>query len=107
MPRPPRPRPSSGLSSAMRYECKLRPENPVLTFRARAAVLLVVFNVLSVSAAAQKDAFRDALIGFHSKLSGDYGDEGSLVAANLETMSSALAVWDGTIRSAEENLRTR
>jgi tetratricopeptide (TPR) repeat protein len=80
----------------------------VLTFRPRVAVLLAaILCVVSVRAAAQKDAFRDALIGFHAALSGDYGDEGPLVAGNLERMASALAAWDEAIRGAEQNLRPR
>src|SRR5437588_10501262 len=79
----------------------------MLTFRGRAVALLAVFSMLPVAVAAQKDAFRDALIAFHTKVAGDYGDEGPLIAANLERMSSALAVWDETIRSVEQDLRPR
>jgi tetratricopeptide (TPR) repeat protein len=57
--------------------------------------------------AAQKSAFRDALIGFHSQLAGDYGDEGPRIAASLDRMASSLAVWDQQIRVAEQDARQR
>src|SRR5438105_10196875 len=88
-------------------ECKLRRGNPVLTLRARAVVSLAVFSVLPVRVAAQKDAFRDALIGFHANLAGGYGDEGPLVSENLAKMASTLATWDETIRSVDRDLRPR
>ncbi len=68
------------------------------------AACLVAF---SAAPAAQKDAFRDALIGFHRNLAGENGDEGSLVAANLERMASALAAWDLGVRGAEQDVRPR
>jgi tetratricopeptide (TPR) repeat protein len=70
-----------------------------------AAALLSTF--LSTTVAAQKDAFRDALIGFHAKLAGDFGDEGPGVLENLEKMSSSLAAWDDAIRVAEREHRAR
>jgi len=79
----------------------------VLTFRVRLAVSLAVLCILPVAVSAQKDAFRDALVGFHSKLAGDYGDEGPLVAASLDRMASALAAWDMGVRGAEQDLRPR
>jgi tetratricopeptide (TPR) repeat protein len=66
-----------------------------------------MLSACSATVLAQKDAFRDALIEFHSKLAGDYGDEGPLVASNLEKMASSLATWDAMIRSAEEDARSR
>ncbi len=72
-----------------------------------AVCLVAALGALSASPAAQKDAFREALIGFHAKLAGDYGDEGPLVAGNLERMASALAAWDETIRNVEQDLRPR
>jgi len=57
--------------------------------------------------AAQKSAFRDALIGFHSQLAGDYGDEGPRIAASLDRMASSLAAWDQQIRVAEQDARQR
>ncbi|HKF66221.1 MAG TPA: tetratricopeptide repeat protein [Vicinamibacterales bacterium] len=69
---------------------------------------MTIVGALSASpAAAQVDAFRDALIGFHSTLAGDYGDEGPLVLRNLDRMASSLSAWDTAIRDAEQNARTR
>jgi tetratricopeptide (TPR) repeat protein len=73
-----------------------------------AVCLVTVVGALSASpAAAQIDAFRDALIGFHSTIAGDYGDEGPLVLRNLDRMGSSLPAWDTVIRDAEQNARTR
>jgi tetratricopeptide (TPR) repeat protein len=72
-----------------------------------AVCLVAVLAALSASAGAQKDAFRDALIGFHANLAGDFGDEGPLVVENLQRMASALAKWDEMIRGAEQDLRRR
>jgi len=69
--------------------------------------LVSILSVWTAAPAAQKSAFRDALIGFHSKLAGDYGDEGPLVAASLDRMASSLAAWDQQIRAAEQDLRQR
>jgi tetratricopeptide (TPR) repeat protein len=72
----------------------------------RLAVYLAAILIgLPSTAAAQKDAFRDALIAFHSKLAGDYGDEGPAVASSLDAMSSSLAAWDAAIRTAEQESR--
>ncbi|HKF66219.1 MAG TPA: hypothetical protein VKB36_06815, partial [Vicinamibacterales bacterium] len=60
-------------------------------------VLCVVIAVGALSAspaAAQIDAFRDALIGFHATIAGNYGDEGPLVLRNLDRMASSLSAWD-------------
>src|SRR5437764_7174904 len=98
----------AGFSFMTVGECKLRRENPMWTLRARVGVCIAtLLGAFPASAAAQADAFRDALIGFHAKLAGDYGDEGPLVSANLEKMASALATWDQTIRSLEQDLRPR
>jgi tetratricopeptide (TPR) repeat protein len=75
---------------------------------ARLAVCLVTIVVaLSASPAAQRDAFRDALIGFHSTVAGDYGDEGPLVLHNLDRMASSLSAWDTVIRDAEQDASGR
>jgi tetratricopeptide (TPR) repeat protein len=75
---------------------------------ARLLVCLVsTLTVWTAAPAAQKSAFRDALIGFHSQLAGDYGDEGPRIAANLDRMASSLAAWDQQIRAAEQDLRQR
>jgi tetratricopeptide (TPR) repeat protein len=75
---------------------------------ARLAVCLVTIVVaLSASPAAQRDAFRDALIGFHATIAGDYGDEGPLVVRNLDRMVSSLSAWDTVIRDAEQDAGAR
>jgi tetratricopeptide (TPR) repeat protein len=63
--------------------------------------------VWTAAPAAQKSAFRDALIAFHSKLAGDYGDEGPQIVGSLDRMASSLAVWDQQIRAAEQDLQQR
>ena len=72
-----------------------------------AVCLAAVFVLLSTTVAAQKDTFRDALVGFHAGLAGDYGDEGPFVVENLEKMASSLTRWDETIRATERELRSR
>src|SRR5438874_1695960 len=70
-------------------ECKLRPEI-VPRFRVHVAVCLAALCVVPVRVAAQEDAFRDALIGFHAKLAGEHSDEGPAIVAALDRMASAL-----------------
>jgi tetratricopeptide (TPR) repeat protein len=72
-----------------------------------AVCLVAVVGALSASPAAQVDAFRDALIGFHSTLAGEYGDEGPLAVRNLDRMASSLSAWDTVIRDAEEDASAR
>jgi tetratricopeptide (TPR) repeat protein len=73
-----------------------------------AVCLVTVVGALSASPAlAQIDTFRDALIGFHSTIAGNYGDEGPLVLRNLDRMASSLSVWDTLIRDAEQNASAR
>jgi tetratricopeptide (TPR) repeat protein len=67
----------------------------------------MVVAALSASPEAQIDAFRDALIGFHSTVAGEYGDEGPLVVRNLDRMASNLSAWDTVIRDAEQNTSAR
>ncbi|HEY7191115.1 MAG TPA: tetratricopeptide repeat protein, partial [Vicinamibacterales bacterium] len=69
--------------------------------------LVSILTVWAAAPAAQKSAFRDALIGFHSNLAGDFGDEGPVVAESLDRMASSLAAWDQQIRLAEQDLRQR
>ena len=74
----------------------------------RLAVYLAAILVgLPATAAAQQDAFRDALITFHSKLAGEYGDEGPIVANSLDRMAASLATWDDSIRRTEQESRSR
>jgi tetratricopeptide (TPR) repeat protein len=74
-----------------------------------AAVPVLLSTLLSTAVAAQteKDAFRDALIGFHAKLAGDYGDEGPAAIENLQRMTSSLASWDEAIRTSTRELESR
>ena len=74
-----------------------------------AATLGLLSTLFSTTVAAQtaKDAFRDALIGFHAKLAGDYGDEGPAVVENLDKMASSLPAWDEMLRTSTRDLRSR
>jgi tetratricopeptide (TPR) repeat protein len=74
----------------------------------RLAVCVAAILVgLPATAAAQQDAFRDALVAFHSKLAGDYGDEGPVIVKSLDAMAAALAAWDDSIRTTEQESRSR
>jgi tetratricopeptide (TPR) repeat protein len=72
-----------------------------------AVYLAAILVTLPTTAAAQKDAFRDALVAFHSRLAGDYGDEGPVIVKSLDQMASSLATWDEAIRAAEQESRSR
>lgn len=72
-----------------------------------AVCLVAAVGALSASPAAQVDAFRDALIGFHSTIAGEYGDEGPLAVRNLDRMASSLSAWDAVIRDAERDVGAR
>ena len=69
------------------------------------AVALVL--VLPARAAAQKDAFVDAFIAFHSALAGTYGDEGARVTVSLDRMAASLDVWEQSNAAAEAALKRR
>ncbi|HET9360053.1 MAG TPA: tetratricopeptide repeat protein [Vicinamibacterales bacterium] len=66
---------------------------------------LVFLLLLPAPAAAQKGAFIEALLEFHSALSGTYGDEGPRVEAALDRMDVALEAWNAESRLAEASLR--
>jgi tetratricopeptide (TPR) repeat protein len=73
-----------------------------------AVILSLVFVLGAPTAApAQKLAFVDAFIAFHSALFGTYGDEGPEVTAALARMSASLDVWEASRRNAEAELRAR
>ena len=74
--------------------------------RGVAAAMAIVLCV-PTAAAAQRLAFVDALIAFHSALFGTYGDEGREVTAALERMSASLDIWERTRRASEAELRGR
>lgn len=69
-----------------------------------AATVLVLSGASPVHA--QRIAFVDALVEFHSALFGTYGDEGAAVTAALDRMAVALDRWDvARARSAAEMSR--
>jgi tetratricopeptide (TPR) repeat protein len=74
---------------------------------AAATVLLSTVLSTTVTAQQERDAFRDALIGFHANLAGDYGDEGPAVIENLQRMATSLASWDEAIRASRRDLESR
>ena len=59
-----------------------------------AAATLAMVLCVAAPARAQKNAFVDALIDFHSALFGTWGDEGPLVSAALDRMTAALDAWE-------------
>jgi tetratricopeptide (TPR) repeat protein len=59
------------------------------------------------AAAAQKAAFADAFVEFHSSLSGAYGDEGPLATAALDRMAASLEAWEQAARASEAALAAR
>jgi tetratricopeptide (TPR) repeat protein len=63
--------------------------------------------LLPVPAGAQKDAFVDSFIAFHSALAGSYGDEGDAVTAALDRMAASLDVWEQTQAKSEAALKER
>jgi tetratricopeptide (TPR) repeat protein len=58
-------------------------------------------------ASAQKDAFLDAFVEFHSVLAGSFGDEGARAAPALATMQVSLDGWRQTQREGEAALEAR
>jgi tetratricopeptide (TPR) repeat protein len=72
-----------------------------------AAVSLTLVLTAPTPAAAQKPAFVDAFVAFHSALFGTYGDEGPEVTAALEQMSASLDVWEQSRKKTEAELRAR
>ena len=72
-----------------------------------AAVWLVCIVTTPAAALAQKPAFVDALVEFHSALFGTYGDEGAQVAAGLDRLSAALDGWERSNATGEAELRRR
>jgi tetratricopeptide (TPR) repeat protein len=72
-----------------------------------AAWAVALLLALPVRAAAQKSAFIDAFIDFHSALYGTYGDEGPRVTLALERMAASLDTWERTAEQEERALRAR
>jgi tetratricopeptide (TPR) repeat protein len=70
-----------------------------------ATCLVASLMALSAAPAAQKDAFRDALIGFHRNLAGDEGNEGPEIVDRLDRMAVALDAWDRRNRTLADVLR--
>jgi tetratricopeptide (TPR) repeat protein len=70
---------------------------------ALAAVLSVMIQFCTATvSSAQKVAFIDAFVAFHSALFGTYGDEGPDVTAALDRMSASLAAWTPSPEEARE-----
>jgi tetratricopeptide (TPR) repeat protein len=67
-----------------------------------AAVSLAFLLGTSTPSFAQKTAFVDAFVAFHSALFGTYGDEGPEVTAALDRMSTSLAAWTPSPEEARE-----
>jgi tetratricopeptide (TPR) repeat protein len=72
-----------------------------------AAVWLVCFLAAPPVAQAQKHAFLDALVEFHSALFGTYGDEGPQVLVALDRLSASLDEWERSAQAWEAELRSR
>jgi tetratricopeptide (TPR) repeat protein len=72
-----------------------------------AAVWLVCFVAAPPAALAQRAAFADALVEFHSALFGTYGDEGTQVVAALDRLSASLDAWERSGQTREAELRGR
>lgn len=72
--------------------------------RASSLALLVLFYLPS-PAAAQHDAFIDALADFTAALPGTYGDEGAAARAALGRLERGIAEWDRTLREYEANVK--
>jgi tetratricopeptide (TPR) repeat protein len=68
-------------------------------------MLAVLF--LPSPAAAQRDPFFSAVVTFYRSLAGLYGDEGPQLTTQLAAISTALDRWDGEIRDADRELRSR
>jgi tetratricopeptide (TPR) repeat protein len=82
--------------------------SPVSDMKARRLVLsLLLVALLPSTAVAQRDSFLAAFVQFFQTLRGAYGDEGPQLAAQLETMTTALSAWDSEIRDAESQLLPR
>jgi tetratricopeptide (TPR) repeat protein len=73
----------------------------------RLVLSLLVVLVVPSTAVAQRDAFLAAFVQFYQTLRAPYGDEGPLLAAQLEKMTTAVAAWDREIRDAEIQLQPR
>ena len=78
---------------------------PLIPMRAVSRVVALLL-LLPAPAAAQREAFVDALIAFHSALAGTYGDEGARVLASLDRMAASLEVWERAGRTADASLTT-
>ena len=70
-------------------------------------LLTLALLVVPSPALAQRDAFFSSVVTFYRSLAGLYGDEGVQLTTQLATMSAALERWDGDIRDAERELRSR
>jgi tetratricopeptide (TPR) repeat protein len=81
--------------------------NRSISKRWAVSFLLALLALVPATASAQKDAFTDAFLEFHSLLSGTYGDEGALIESALDKMGRALAEWDRIIQAFEARLQVQ
>ena len=72
----------------------------------RLLLLLALLVMLPAAAAAQKTAFVDAFVAFHSALPGTYGDEGARLLAQIDEMAASLDAWEQSARASEARLKT-
>ena len=94
-------------SSARRREERWRAGCRVAGRAAHAVALAAALVCLApAEAVAQRAAFVEAFVAFHSRLIGTYGDEGPRIAASLDAMASTLAEWERQGRAAEAELKS-
>ena len=73
----------------------------------RLVPLMLALLALPSPASAQRDQFFSAVVTFYRSLAGLYGDEGPHLTSQLAAISTALDRWNGEIRDADRELRSR
>ena len=68
---------------------------------------MLALLALPSPASAQRDQFFSAVVTFYRSLAGLYGDEGPHLTSQLAAISTALDRWNGEIRDADRELRSR
>jgi len=71
------------------------------------AGIIAAVMLLPAPAAAQRDAFIEAFIRFHSALAGTYGDEGVEVRTAFDRMVAGLDSWEQSLRRTEAEMTAR
>ncbi len=79
----------------------------VVATPSRGILLMLALLAVASPAAAQRDPFFSAVVTFYRSLAGLYGDEGPQLTTQLAAMATALERWDGEIRDADREWRTR